>query len=149
MLLLSNCSSIIPPDTVRSVFNHPVVMSCLIWAVVVLVLGYWFYRYFRDKVNKKYQEAEKLRLHEKDMKELAFEQEKYWHSITEQDKDKDLDRKMKEFEELTIHQKLLDKVLDKKLDDKIQDMGKELDALKKQFESLNGEIEQIIIKKKE
>ena len=97
----------------------------------------------------KYEEAEKLRLHEKGMKELAFEQEKYWHSITEQDKDKNLDRKMKEFEELTIHQKLLDKVLDKKLDDKIQDMGKELDALKKQFESLNGEIEQIIIKKKE
>lgn len=120
----------------------------LMLAIILLIVIFMFWYYTNKKFEYKLSQTEKKNAHELAMKILSLKQEQIWHTQAELDKENDLELKKKEFEELTLQQKLLDKVLDKKLDDKIQDMGKELDALKKQFESLNGEIEQIIIKKK-
>jgi len=48
--------------------------------------------------------------------------------------------------ELTIHQKLLEKATG--IDKDINDLKKALEEMKKQYETLDGQIEKIIIKKK-
>ncbi len=69
-----------------------------------------------------------------------------YNEITKQTNDDDLDRKIREYEKLTIHQKILGKVTGS--DEEIETLKSNLDALKKKYEILDGEIEKIIITKK-
>lgn len=79
MILLSNCCGITTTtEPAKCVFEHPVVMCCLIWAIVVLILGILFYCYKNKKAKKKYDEAEKVRKHEEAMKELSDKLEASW-----------------------------------------------------------------------
>ena len=145
--------------------NYTVVICCAIWAIAVLVLGKWFFRYMDTKANQKLQEADKEREHEKNLKDLANNQEKYWAEEKKKEKlealelkireyneltkivdDQNLDRKIREYNELTIHQKLLEKATG--IDKDIDDLKKALEEMKKKYETLDGEIENIIIKKK-
>lgn len=72
------CGSHIPHKQVGCVFNHPVVMSCLIWAVVILVLCILAYCYLKKKDKNRLKESEAAREHELKMKEEAFKKEKFW-----------------------------------------------------------------------
>ena len=167
MILLSTCCGIpTPQEPVKCVFEHPIVMCCLIWALVVIVMSILFYCYKNKKAKLKYKEAVKVCLHEKEMKDLAINQEKYWaeekkkeklealelkireySELTKKVDDENLDRKIREYNELTIHQKLLEKATG--IDKDINDLKKALEEMKKKYESLDGEIENIIIKKKQ
>ena len=70
-----------------------------------------------------------------------------YNEITQKSSEEDLNRKIREYNELTIHQKVLGKVTGS--DEEIETLKKNLEDLKKKYESLDGEIEQIIIKKKQ
>ena len=78
MILLTICGNHVPPEQVRCVFNHPVVMCCLIWAIVIFVMSILFYCYKNKKAKLKYKEAVKVCLHEKEMKELSDRLEASW-----------------------------------------------------------------------
>ena len=126
-----------------------VVLPNFIWAVVVVWLGIIIINLLKGKNALKRQENEAAREYELKLKEKNFKQEEYWHEKGLEDKEKALDLKIKEFKELTLHQKILDKVIEKSTDEKVTDLEKALKELTKKYESLNGEIEQIIIKKKQ
>lgn len=149
ILLECCCGRPVPPEPVGCVFNHPVVMSCLIWAVVVLVFGVLLFVYMIKKDKLKRKESKDVREQELNLKEKAFEKERYWQEKGLEDKARALDLRIKEFEELTLRQKLLDKVIEKSIDEKVEGIDKNLKDLQRKYESLNGEIEQIIIKKKQ
>lgn len=94
MNMCLNCTSskiIANNPTEGCVFNHPVVMSCLIWAIVVLILGiliaYLVYHYLKKKNKFKQAMAEATRKHELKLKEFAFEQEQFWYFQKELKKD--------------------------------------------------------------
>lgn len=90
--------------------NFTVVICCAIWAAVVLLLGYWFFRYMNTKAKLKLQEADNEREHEREMKVLAIDQEKYW-----------------------FFQKRLEPKFEKELKDKIENLKKEKEDLSKQL----------------
>ena len=91
--------------------NYTVVICCAIWAAVVLLLGYWFFRYMDTKAKLKLQEADNEREHEREMKVLAIDQEKYW-----------------------FFQKRLEPKFEKELKDKINELKIEKNNLSKQLE---------------
>lgn len=170
-LLFSCCGNHFPPPPFEGcVFSHPSVMSCLIWALVVLTLGlvvfYRVYEYLKWKEDLKQSVAKAALAHELAIKKETFEQEKFWleergkakdeeldrkikeyNELTKLEKDEELARKIKEYNELTIHQKILEKATG--LDKEIEDLKKALKEMKEKYESLDGEIENIIIKKKQ
>lgn len=109
-LLISCCGITTTTEPAKCVFEHPVVMCCLIWALVVLVMSILFYCYKNKKAKLKYGEAEKVRKHEEAMKNLAFDQEKYW-----------------------FFQKRLEPKFENELKDKINELKKEKDNLSTQL----------------
>lgn len=78
ILLISCCGIAITTESVKCVFGHPIVMCCLIWAIVVLVMSILLYCYKSKKAKLKYDDAEKERQHEKDIKDLSDKQEISW-----------------------------------------------------------------------
>lgn len=165
--LLSHCGNhfLLPPFK-GCVLNHPSVMSCLIWAIAVILIVFMTYCYLKRRDKSKLTMTDMVQKHEIAMKEKVFEQEKFWHEEKKKAKDEELTRKIKEyneltkltkeeelalkikeFNELTIHLKILEKVTG--VDKDIEDLKKALEEMKKKYESLDGEIEQIIIKKKQ
>lgn len=167
LCLFNHCGNHFPlPPFEGCVFNHPAVMSCLIWALVVIILSVIVSRYLKKLAQIKKEIAEAAQKHELAIKEKIFEQEKFWHEekkkakdeelarkikeykeLTKLTEDEELARKIREFKELTIHLKILEKVTGVDMD--IEDIKKALEEMKKKYESLDGEIEQIIIKKKQ
>lgn len=77
-LLFSCCGIPTTTDSVKCVFEHPIVMCCLIWALVVIVMSILFYCYKNKKAKLSSEEADKERLHEKEMKELSDRLEASW-----------------------------------------------------------------------
>jgi len=186
LFLFGHCGNHFPPPPFEGcVFNHPIVMSCLIWALVVIILSLIVSCYLKKVAQIKKDIAVAAQEHELAIKEKNFVQEKYWHEeskkakdeelarkikeyneltkltkdeelarkireyneLTKLTKDEELARKIKEYNELTIHLKILEKVTG--VDKDIEDLKKALEEMKKKYESLDGEIEQIIIKKKQ
>ncbi len=78
-------------------------------------------------------------------KELERKVREY-NNLTKLINNDDLEQKIREYNELTIHQKLLEKATG--IDKDINDLKKALEEMKKQYETLDGQIEKIIIKKK-
>lgn len=113
----------------------------LCWGVIGLCAFYLVLKYIIiPRMNHHY---------DLDLKDKAFGDETYWHEVREKTKDAELERRIREFQELTLHQKMLDKVIEKKLKEEIGDIKKSLDDLNEKYKSLDGEIEKIIIKKKQ
>ena len=108
MILLANCGFLIL--SVGCVFQDPVVMCCLIWAIAVLILGICLFCYLCKKAQLKLQEADNERKHEIDLKNLAIYQEEYW-----------------------FFQKKLEPKFEKDLKDKINELKKEKEDLSKQL----------------
>ncbi len=134
MILLSCCSQV---ANWQEVINT---IPCLLWGVIGLVTLWLLLKYVAKPLIQNCNDAK--------VRQEKFDREDSWHTNMEKLKDDDLQRKIKEFEEYTVRQKLLDKVLNAAKDTDFKDMKSQLDELKKRFESLDGEIEQIIIKKK-
>ena len=59
-------------------FEHPLVASCLIFAVMVIILAIVICCYLKKKAHLLKAMADAGRKHELDMKDKAFEKEKYW-----------------------------------------------------------------------
>lgn len=146
--------------------NDPRVVSCLIWAIVVIILGAFVLCYLKKRLQFKKDMAAADRQHELSLKDKAYQIEEKWfeknkqakddeltrktkeyNELTKQTKDDELTRKTKEYNELTIHQKIMDKVTG--VDKEMEDLKKAFEELKKKYEVLDGEIEHIIIKKKQ
>ena len=98
-----------------------------------------------EDLNRKIREYNELTKVSND-EDLARKIREY-NELTKVSNDEDLARKIREYNELTIHQKVLGKVTGS--DEEIETLKKNLEDLKKKYESLDGEIEQIIIKKKQ
>ena len=140
------------------------------WGLVVGIVIIWSLYIvsplIKSYINSKTDILERQQAHERQMKEDAFEREKEWYELKKQEQideltqkvreyneltkninDDELTRKVREYNELTIHQKLLDKATG--TEKEINDLKKAIEDMKKKYESLDGEIEQIIIKKKQ
>lgn len=149
LFLFSHCGKLFSlPLFNGCALNHPFVMSSIVWAIAVVVLGALVFCYFKKRVQISKEMADADRKLKMELKEKDLENEKFWSEERKKVKDDELTRKIREYDELTIRQKILDKVIEAKKDDEIKDIKKALDELKKKYESLDGEIEQIIIKKK-
>lgn len=133
-------------------------IPCICWGIIFLIALYLILKLIVLPLIKN--------CHEMKMKDEAFTQEKYWYDekkkasdedlnrkireyneLTKVSNDEDLARKIREYNELTIHQKIMDKVTG--IDKEMNDFKNALEELKKKYESLDGEIEHIIIKKKQ
>ena len=67
-----------------------------------------------------------------------------YNELTKLINNEDLDRKIREYNELTIHKTLLEKATG--IDKDFDDLKKVIEEMKKKYESLDGEIEKIIVK---
>lgn len=85
--------------------------------------------------------------HAIEMKKMLLDNEEKAIAKNQEIKDKELDRKIREYNELTIHQKLLEKAAG--IDKDIDDLKRSLEEMIKKYESLDGEVEHIIIKRKQ
>lgn len=127
-LLFAHCGKPLPPPIEGCVFNHPLVMSSLIWAVVVLILGVLIaclvYNYLKSKNESKQVMAEAAQKHELDMKKEAFEQEQLWYFQKELKKDyqKELNEKVQKLED---EKKQLSEDIDKEKKDRNEALKKE------------------------
>lgn len=80
LFLLSHCGNHFPsPPFEGCVFNHPAVMSSLIWAIVVFLIACLVYCYLKSKDKSKLAMTEAAQKHELAMKKEAFEQETFWY----------------------------------------------------------------------
>lgn len=166
LLFCPHGAPVAPPPFKGCAFNDPAVITSLIWAVVVIVLGILAYCFLKKRLQFKKEMANADRQHELNTKDKSYEIEEKWFEKNKQAKDDELSRKIreysnltkvtqddeltckiKEYNELTIHQKIMDKVTG--VDKEMKDFKEALEELKKKYEALDGEIEQIIIKKKQ
>lgn len=115
-------------------------IPCLLWGVIGLFASWLILKYVAKPLIQNCNDAK--------VRKEKYVREGEWQEKMEKMKNDELQRKIEEFEKYTVRQKLLDKVLDAAKDEDFKDMKSELDELKKKFDSLDGEIEQIIIKKK-
>lgn len=123
-LLLAHCGKPLPPPIERCVFNHPTVMSCLIWALVVIILSVIVSRYLNKLAQIKKEIAIAAHNHELAMKKEAFEQEQFWYFQKELKKDyqKELNEKVQKLED---EKKQLSEDLDKEKKDRNEALKKE------------------------
>ena len=100
--LLSHCGNhfLLPPFK-GCVLNHPSVMSCLIWAIAVVIIACMAYCYLKRRDKSKLTMKELAQKHELAMKEKVFEQEKFWYFQKELKKDflKELNEKIQKLED--------------------------------------------------
>ena len=150
------------------------------WGVIIfstILVGYYIYMRFKlrtDHVNQHEIKMKKL-LNEYEEKMISINQDikdrelhrkireyneltklinsedldrkiREYNELTKLINSEDLDRKIREYNELTIHKTLLEKATG--IDKDFDDLKKAIEEMKKKYESLDGEIEKIIVKKK-
>ncbi len=131
------------------------------WGVIILcsiLVGYYIYMRFKlrtDHVNQHEIKMKKL-LNEYEEKMISINQDikdrelhrkiREYNELTKLINNEDLERKIREYNELTIHKTLLEKATG--IDKDFDDLKKAIEEMKKKYESLDGEIEKIIVKKK-
>lgn len=122
---------------------QPVVdaIPCICWGIIGLIALFLILKYLIIPAM--------TQCHETKMKEKMFQNEEFWYNKKNAEKEKEINREIKEFQELTVNQKLLDKVINKKLDEEITDLKQAFEDMKNKYNTLSGEIEHIIIKKKQ
>lgn len=124
-------------------FNHPVVISNLIWAVVVIVLGAVAYCFLKKRLqfNKDMTDADHR--HEKEMKEKSSEIEEKWYNIKKGENNNEQIKKLnKEIEELKNGEKI--KEIEKELKlkkDEIEILNKQLKLYKKAMDDLQVKLQ--------
>lgn len=122
---------------------------CLFSLLIILAICSFVESIFKDK----YELQKKLKVlqneHEKSMRADSFQREKEMFDIEKERKNDDLERKISEFRELTIQQKLLDKVIEKELAQDIKDLQSEVNNLKADLEKAKVEISGYVLKKEE
>lgn len=102
---------------------------------------------FSDK-NKTILELKKKEYeHEKEMKGLSNKRDQDIIESERNRKDEDLSRKIKEFEELTIREKLLDKVIEKEMSDEVEELKNCIDKIKDDLSKAQIDISGYILKK--
>lgn len=124
-------------------FNHPVVISNLIWAVVVILLGAVACCFLKKRLQFMKDMANADHQHEKDMKEKSFEIEERWYKIKKEENNNEQIKKLKEeIEELKSGEKIkeIDKELKQKKDE-IEMLNKQLELYKKAMDDLQVELQ--------
>lgn len=114
--------------------------------IVVTICGF-----VESIFEHKYESQKKLKglqiEHEKSMRADSFQKEKDMFEFEKIRKTDDLERKIKEFKELTIQQKLLDKVIEKELAQDIKDLQSNVDSIKADLEKAKVEISGYVLRK--
>ena len=131
------------PPVERCVLDHPVVMSCLIWAVTVVILAVLVFCYKRNKARIMKEMAEEERDYELKMKKVAFEREQKWYNIQKEENNNEETKKLKEeIEELKNGEKIKknEKELKQK-DTEIDLLNKQLDLYKKAINNMHVEFQ--------
>lgn len=115
-------------------------IPCICWGIIVLLFIYIVLRLVVAPLI--------ANCHERKLKDDNFEQEKFWAESKKESDIEALNRRTREFNDLTIHQKILDKVLGTQTDKEVKTIKQSLESLKARFDAIDGEIGNIIIKKK-
>lgn len=104
-------------------------MSCLIWAVTIVILGVLVFFNKRHKAQIKYEMAKADQDHEINMKKVAFKIDDYWYNIKKEGNNNEEIRKLKEeIEKLKNGEKV------KELEKELKQKETEIDLLKKQLD---------------
>lgn len=155
--LLSYC-----PKVVANTDWSPVITALpgICWGVIavltILAVLYISLKYvYRPIIANRHAIEMKKMLLDNEEKAIAKNQEikdkelerkvREYNNLTKLINNDDLEQKIREYNELTIHQMLLEKATG--IDKDINDLKKALEEMKKQYETLDGQIEKIIIKK--
>lgn len=122
---------------------------CLFSLLIILAICSFVESIFKDKYELQKKLKELQNEHEKSMRADSFQKEKEMFEFEKTRKTDDFERKKKEFRELTIQQKLLDKVIEKELAQDIKDLRSTVDNLQKDLEKAKVEISGYVLKKKD
>lgn len=120
---------------------------CLFSLLIILAICSFVESIFKDKYELQKKLKELQNEHEKSMREDSFRREKEMFESEKKRKDDDLERKIKEFRELTIQSKLLDKVIEKEQTQEIKDLQSTVDKLKEDLGKAKVEISGYVLKK--
>ena len=125
------------------------VTICLFSFLIVLTICGFVESIFKHKYESQKKLKELQIVHEKSMREDSFKKEKDMFEFEKIRKTDDLERKIKEFRDLTIQSKLLDKVIDKELTEDVQELKSAVVKLKEDLEKAKVEISGYVLKKEE
>lgn len=122
---------------------------CLFSLLIVLTICGFVESIFKHKYESQKKLKELQNEHEKSMRIDSFQREEKMYEFEKMHKNDDLERKIKEFRELTIQSKLLDKVIDKELTEDVQELKSAVVKLKEDLEKAKVEISGYVLKKEE
>lgn len=124
-----------------------ILLSCLVIFLITLVVCGFVEDIYKRKYDLQLDLQKNQFEHEREMKRLANLREDTLLESEKKRKDDDLERKIKEFRELTIQSKLLDKVIEKEQTQEIKDLQSTVDKLKEDLEKAKVEISGYVLKK--
>lgn len=159
LFLLTCC-----PKVVSTTDWSPVITALpgICWGMMavlaVLAVIYIFLRYvYRPIIANRYaiemkrmqlDNEEKAIVKNQEIKDKEIDRKiREYNELTKFINNDNLEQKIREYNELTIHQKILEKAT--RIDKDINDLKKALEEMIKKYESLDGEVENIIIKRKQ
>lgn len=125
IILLCHCGNHCPPPPFEGcIFNHPAVITSIVWALTVIILGALALYYLQKRIQLKKDMADADREHKLELKEKVFEQEKFWYFQKELKKDyqKELNEKIQKLED---EKKKLSEDLDKEKKERNETLKKE------------------------
>lgn len=125
------------------------IIICLFSLLIVLTICGFVESIFKHKYESQKKLKELQNEHEKSMRIDSFQREGKMYEFEKMHKNDDLERKIKEFRELTIQSKLLDKVIDKELTEDVQELKSAVVKLKEDLEKAKVEISGYVLKKEE
>ena len=117
----------------------------LIGSWTLTTLGFIVLVIYILRYNQKLTVKQIDNIHELNLIERRFSQEKYWRDEEKKKKDSELKTKIEEFEKLTSQSKILDKVLEKDLKEKCDKLEDSFNALRKEFEENVKNIHRVIL----
>lgn len=143
VLLFCHCGIPMPPPPFgECAFNHPVVITNLIWAVTVVLLGVFALCYLNKRMKLKKMMTDADRQHELALKDKSYVIEKRWYDAKKEEKQNEqLDNLKKEVNDLKNGDKIkeIEHILSQK-EKEVDLLGKQLALYDKTFEKLKVEL---------
>lgn len=124
-----------------------VLSICLFSLLIVLVVCGAIETIFKNKYEEQTKQKKEEYDHEEKLRKESCQREKDLFDLERKRKGEDLERKIREFNDLTIPQKLLEKVIEKELSENIKSLNDEIGSIKAELEKAKVEISGYVLKK--
>lgn len=115
--------------------------------IILLVICCHIYEVYAAKYKMQENMQKQQHEHEKIMKELSYKREDELFEKDSERKEKELNLRKREFDELTIRQKLLDKVIEKNMSEDIRDLKEQVEKLKSELDKAKVDISAYVFRK--